>query len=102
MSGFGRVLMQLSVSALLATPAWGDEPAHFHHVRLNVRDARKSMQFYQRVFGAVPTKYRGRPDAMFVERSFLLFNVVDAPPESALEFGHLAHRLGRGRRAERV
>src|SRR4051812_23839148 len=77
--------------ALLSAPGaqtlLGDEPAHFHHVRLNVRDARKSMQFYQRVFGAVPVKYRGRPEAMFTERSFLLFNVVGQSPEPRLDTG---------------
>ncbi len=60
------------------------EPAHFHHVRLNVRDVAKSMRFYQRVFGAVPIKYRGNSDSLFVERSFLLFNKVDTAPETEL------------------
>ena len=62
----------------------GEEPAHFHHVRLNVRDVGKSMRFYQRMFGAVPIKYRGNPDSVFVERSFLLFNTVEQPPDGAL------------------
>jgi catechol 2,3-dioxygenase-like lactoylglutathione lyase family enzyme len=62
----------------------GEEPAHFHHVRLNVRDVGKSMRFYQRLFGAVPVKYRGNPDSVFVERSFLLFNTVESPPDGAL------------------
>src|SRR5579864_165455 len=63
----------------------GAEPAHFHHVRLNVRDVEKSKKFYQRMFGAVPIKYRGNPDALFVERSFLLFNTVDSAPNGALD-----------------
>lgn len=62
----------------------GEEPAHFHHVRLNVRDVSQSKRFYQRLFGAVPVKYRGNPDCVFVERSFLLFNSVDQSPDSAL------------------
>jgi catechol 2,3-dioxygenase-like lactoylglutathione lyase family enzyme len=68
-------------------PSLADEPAHFHHVRLNVRDVRKSMQFYQRAFGAVPVKYRGNPDAMFTERSFLLFNAVPEAPDPKLDTG---------------
>lgn len=63
------------------------EPAHFHHVRLNVTDVDKSIAFYQRVFGTVPVKFRGGPDALFTERSFILFNVVDDPPDSTLNTG---------------
>jgi catechol 2,3-dioxygenase-like lactoylglutathione lyase family enzyme len=64
-----------------------DEPAHFHHVRLNVRDVKKSMPFYQRVFGAVPLKYRGHADSLFTERSFLLFNVVPTASDPTLNTG---------------
>ena len=41
------------------------EPAHFHHVHLNVTDPAESSRFYQRVFGAVPVKFRGSADALF-------------------------------------
>lgn len=64
-----------------------DEPAHFHHVRLNVTDVDKSLKFYQRVFGAVPVKFRGGPDALFTERSFILFNRVDKPADATLNTG---------------
>jgi catechol 2,3-dioxygenase-like lactoylglutathione lyase family enzyme len=68
-------------------PARADERAHFHHVRLNVRNVGKSMRFYQRIFGAVPVKYRDRADALFVERSFILFNAVDSAPDPTLDTG---------------
>jgi len=61
-------------------------PARFHHVHLNVTDPKKSIQFYRRVFGAVPVKYRGQ-DALFTERSFLLLNKVDKAPDSKLNTG---------------
>lgn len=78
--------LAVAVGCLCALrPAVAEEPAHFHHVRLNVRDARKSMQFYQRFYGAVPIKYRGRADALFTERSFLLFNEVDRSPDATLD-----------------
>ena len=67
--------------------ATADEPAHFHHVRLNVRDPKPSIDFYRRYYGAVPVKYRGNPDALFVERSFLLFNTVDGEPDGTLDTG---------------
>ncbi len=63
------------------------EPAHFHHVMLNVVDPPKSIQFYRRVFGATPIKFRGVSDAAFTEKSFLLFNKVDKPAESKLNTG---------------
>jgi catechol 2,3-dioxygenase-like lactoylglutathione lyase family enzyme len=63
------------------------EPAHFHHVQLNVTDPGKSLRYYRRVFGAVPVKFRGATDALFTERSFLLFNKVDSPPNPALNTG---------------
>jgi catechol 2,3-dioxygenase-like lactoylglutathione lyase family enzyme len=74
-------------SLLLGTGSPAAEPAHFHHVRLNVRDPHPSIEFYRRYYGAVPVKYRGNPDALFVERSFLLFNVVDSAPDGALDTG---------------
>jgi catechol 2,3-dioxygenase-like lactoylglutathione lyase family enzyme len=63
------------------------QPARFHHVHLNVTDPKKSIQFYGRVFGATPTKYNGVADALFTERSFILLNKVDTPPETKLNTG---------------
>jgi catechol 2,3-dioxygenase-like lactoylglutathione lyase family enzyme len=63
------------------------EPARFHHVMLNSVDPAKSIQFYRRVFGATPIKFRGVSDALFTEKSFILFNKVDTPAESKLNTG---------------
>lgn len=63
------------------------EPARFHHVMLNSVDPPKSIQFYSRVFGASPVKFRGVSDGLFTEKSFILFNKVDAPPETRLNTG---------------
>lgn len=58
------------------------EAARFHHVRLNTMDPSKSIEFYAKHFGAVPIRWKGVADALFVERSFLLFNkVAEAPPK---------------------
>ena len=75
----------LAVSA--ARRSCGDEPAHFHHVRLNVTNVDQSMRFYSRFFGAVPVKFNGLADALFAERSLILFNKVDQPPPSELKSG---------------
>src|SRR5262249_49429956 len=70
-----------------APPANAEERAHFHHVRLNVTNVDESIRFYSRVFGAVPVKFDGVSDALFTERSLVLFNRVDSPPPSALVSG---------------
>lgn len=78
----------LAVSVILTgIPVRAEEPAHFHHVRLNATQPAKSMAFYQKHLGAVPIKYRGGTNALFVERSFLLFNKVDSPPPTDLVSG---------------
>ncbi len=44
------------------------EPAHFHHVHLNVTDPAKSLRFYEFMFGAIQVRFRGVSDALFTER----------------------------------
>lgn len=82
----GVVLVVLGGSAakLLAEDV---EPARFHHVMLNSVDPSKSIQFYRRVFGGTPIKFRGVSDAVFTEKSFILFNKVDAPADAKLNTG---------------
>jgi catechol 2,3-dioxygenase-like lactoylglutathione lyase family enzyme len=63
------------------------EPARFHHVMLNSVDPGRSIEFYKRVFGASPIKFRGVSDGLFTEKSFILFNKVDTPPDSKLNTG---------------
>jgi catechol 2,3-dioxygenase-like lactoylglutathione lyase family enzyme len=59
-------------------------PASFHHVHLNVTDTQRSVEFYEKFFGALPIQYRDRTPALFVERSFILLNEVPEPPRSNL------------------
>jgi catechol 2,3-dioxygenase-like lactoylglutathione lyase family enzyme len=84
----GLLIVLLGLGLAVRTSEAQDvEPARFHHVMLNAIDPAKSIQFYQRVFGASPIKFRGVADALFTEKSFILFNKVDAPPESKLNTG---------------
>lgn len=73
-------LVLLSVAAAV-------EPAHFHHVELNVMDREASIAYYSHVFGATPTRFRGVSDALFTERSFILLNEVIEAPDPALNTG---------------
>jgi len=78
-TGSGKVSLRAAEPAL--------EAARFHHVLLNVTDPKESIKFYSRVFGATPVKFRGVSDALFTERSFLLLNQVEKPPENKLNTG---------------
>ena len=75
------------VCAMRGLRAEDAEPARFHHVMLNVVDPQKSIQFYSRVFGALPIKFRGAANALFTEKSFILLNKVEQPPDSKLNTG---------------
>ncbi|HEY1601602.1 MAG TPA: VOC family protein [Pirellulales bacterium] len=81
------LLAGIVLSRTVPAGAEDSAPARFHHVHLNVTDPKSSIKFYSRVFGATPTKYRGVADALFTERSFLLLNKVDTPPETKLNTG---------------
>lgn len=80
-SALALLILGFLPASLTAQPA-AVEPAHFHHVRLNVTDPGKTLGFYKRFFGAVEVKYRGVVPALFTERSYILLNKVDAPPPS--------------------
>ena len=89
-----RVRIIACVSALLLAHASAyaqapssTEKARFHHVHLNVTNPEKTIQFYQRTFGAMPIKYNGTVDSLYVERSFILLNKVDAAPTTTLNTG---------------
>jgi catechol 2,3-dioxygenase-like lactoylglutathione lyase family enzyme len=81
---FSAVVVLALQGAGWTNPCLAEERAHFHHVRLNVTDVDKSIRFYARVFGAVPVKFQGVAEAVFTERSFILFNKVSKPPANEL------------------
>ncbi|MDR1988643.1 MAG: VOC family protein [Acidobacteriaceae bacterium] len=82
---FALLIVLLWVVAVF--PAQFDNTVHFHHAHLNVVDPAASSQFYEQIFGAVPVKFGNRGDAVFTERSFLLFSKVASTPSSALNTG---------------
>jgi len=78
-------LSVLGLAAVLVTANVADtenkaEPAHFHHVRLNVTDPDETIKFYTKKLGAVEVRYHNQAPGLFTERSFLLLNKVDEPP----------------------
>ena len=83
----GAWVAALGLVATVPCAHSAEEAAHFHHVHLNVTNVKQSIRFYRRVFGAVPVRFRDRSDALFTERSFVLFSQVDAPPDATLNTG---------------
>jgi len=54
--------------------------AHFHHLYLNTLDPAAAIDFYTRKFDCEKAKFAGVHDAVWAQKSWLLFNKVDKPP----------------------
>jgi catechol 2,3-dioxygenase-like lactoylglutathione lyase family enzyme len=80
------VCVVLSIGAATFS-AQGANTVHFHHFHLNAVDPARSLEFYRDIFGGVPVKFGGRADAIFTERSFILFNKVATPPPAEQNTG---------------
>src|SRR3954454_20664130 len=54
--------------------------AHFHHVALNVTDPKASIEFLTKRFDCEPAKLGGKEDAVWAQKSWILFNQVKEQP----------------------
>lgn len=55
--------------------------AHFHHLHLNTTDPQKAIDFYTSRFDCEKAKFAGLVDAVWAQKSWILFSKVkDAPP----------------------
>lgn len=89
----GLELASIAVVVGGATEVAGQvEPAHFHHVHLNVTNRDSTIAYYEKFFGANRVSFRGRSDAIFTERSFILLDEVDSPPRD--NFGTSLWHIG--------
>jgi catechol 2,3-dioxygenase-like lactoylglutathione lyase family enzyme len=61
-------------------PAANMPVAHFHHLHLNVLDPKASIEFYTSKFDCEKAKFAGLVDAVWAQKSWLLFNKVKEPP----------------------
>ncbi len=82
-----QCLAWVFLALILAHPpsSQAAQPAHFHHVHLNVTDVQATTRFYARFFGALPVDYNSQTAALFTERSFIFFNEVETPPRTHLD-----------------
>jgi catechol 2,3-dioxygenase-like lactoylglutathione lyase family enzyme len=66
----------------------GDDPAnkspmpaaHFHHLHLNTLDPAAAIDFYTAKFDCEKAKFVGLREAVWAQKSWLLFNKVNSPP----------------------
>ena len=56
--------------------------AHFHHVHLNSTDPKAAIDFYTTKFDSEKASFAGLMDAVWAQKSWLLFTKVSAPPKS--------------------
>lgn len=58
--------------------------AHFHHVHLNTTDPAAAINFYTAKFDCEKARFGGKMDAVWAQKSWLLFNKVRAAPKSEI------------------
>ena len=69
------------IATLAAAGCAAQNTAHFHHVHINSTDPAKSIEFYTSKFDCEKAKFAGKVDAVWAQKSWLLFTkVAEAPP----------------------
>ena len=58
--------------------------AHWHHVHINATDPKASVNFYTSKFDCDKGRYRDREDAIWAQKSWLLFNKVKTAPPAQI------------------
>jgi catechol 2,3-dioxygenase-like lactoylglutathione lyase family enzyme len=80
----GVTVTTMKTSLIFATSlsvCLAQDPAHFHHVHINTTDPAKAIEFYTTHFDCEKARFAGALDAVWAQKSWLLFNkVAEAPP----------------------
>jgi len=84
-----RTILIASVLAVLPLAAQNSTPApqplaHFHHVHLNATDPKTDIDFYTSKFDCERGNFAGALDAVWTQKSWLLFSKVSSPPKSEI------------------
>jgi catechol 2,3-dioxygenase-like lactoylglutathione lyase family enzyme len=73
--------ISLGISVPLAPASEPEKPvAHFHHVNLNTVDPKAAIDFYTSKFDCERARFAGLEDAVWTQKSWMLFNKVKTPP----------------------
>lgn len=70
-------------SAPTAPPA-PEQLVHFHHLHLNATDPQADIDFYTKHFDAEKGRFAGALNAVWAQKSWMLFTKVSAPPLSEI------------------
>jgi hypothetical protein len=74
-----RSVAMLVLSSSLFAQTVSD--AHFHHLHLNATDPKADIEFYTTKFDAEKARFQGLVDAVWAQKSWVLFQkVATAPP----------------------
>ncbi|HYL11180.1 MAG TPA: VOC family protein [Candidatus Acidoferrales bacterium] len=85
-----RTLVPVAVLVFGAGGVWRAQEApqaplaHFHHVHLNSADPAAAMAFYTSKFDCEKAKFAGLMDAVWAQKSWLLFTKADQPPKAEI------------------
>jgi catechol 2,3-dioxygenase-like lactoylglutathione lyase family enzyme len=71
-----------AVSSCWAQQSPPAQLAHFHHVHLNATDPAAAVAFYTSKFDAEKANFAGLQEAVWTQKSWLLFTKVATPPKS--------------------
>lgn len=82
-SGLVGLSLLVAVAAQNAPDASATVPlVHFHHLHLNTTDPEAAIDFYTRHFNCDRARFAGVQDAVWAQKSWILFTKVDAAPPS--------------------
>lgn len=85
LSVLGIAAQETRQSAAEGKPTASQMPeAHFHHLHLNATDPPAAIDFYTSKFDCEKAKFAGVMDAVWAQKSWLLFTKVNRPPVSDL------------------
>jgi hypothetical protein len=75
--------------------AHSQQLAHFHHLHLNSTDPESAIQFYTKHFNSERARFGGTMDAVWTQKSWILFNKVNQTPpfEILSSLYHMARKI---------
>src|SRR5215472_6928007 len=84
------MVVGLAVAGRAQQPASSPSPApspapslaHFHHLHLNATDPAADIAFYTSKFDCEKARFNGTVDAVWAQKSWMLFDKVSSPPKS--------------------
>src|SRR5437588_11125785 len=81
--GLGSLLTGAALFAAILSAQTAKQPSvHFHHVHTNVTDPKSAIDFYTSKFDCDKARFEGLVDAVWAQKSWLLFTKVNTAPPS--------------------